>query len=277
MMKCSSCLNEQDSGKFCGKCGAGLTETGNHPLPSAYTEVAAASQTVAPEPVNVNENVVKAKESVSKYWNYALQILKKPADALKNGESQFLNGIITIAIMVIASSLSIYFLANKYYKAMFGGLGSLLSEGGMGGQSLPFFNITSTLSLFALLFIVGALISVFVAAKFMLEGFTIKELLAQFGGVLVPFAALNVVAIVFGLMGSIQLTLILTGISLFYTIVVMPAIVVYDRAMKSGKSLNRIYWALGASAISVFITYLIIRISVMDFINEIDSLLNMGF
>jgi hypothetical protein len=275
MITCPSCLNEQDTGKFCGKCGTNLMETGGQPQPSAHAETAAAAQPVPS--MNSNENLMKAKEGVSKYWNYALEVLKKPSTALAGKESQFLNGIITIGIFVAALSISIYFLANKFYKEMFGGIGSLLSGDEMGAQSLPFFQFASSLMLFSLLFIIGALISVFLAAKLMSEGFTFKELLARFGGILIPFAALNVAAILFGLMGSIKFTLLLTGVSLLLTIVIMPALVVYDRAVKSSKAINGIYWSVGASAVSMLITYFIVRTSVMEFVNEIESLFNMGF
>lgn len=274
-MKCPNCSNEQESGNLCGKCGSSLMEPSQHEQSAAYSETAAGSQAV--QHVNTNEAVLKAKEGISRYWKHAVGVLKKPASALSNQESQFLNGIITIGIFVIAFSLSIYFLANKLFKDMFGGLSSLFSGSGMGSQSLPFFQITSSLFMFSLLFVLGALLSVFLAAKFMGEGFTIKELLAQFGSILVPFAAFNVAAIVFGLMGAVQLTLILTGFALIYTIVILPSLVVYDRAMKSAEPVNRFYWATGASAVSMLITYLIIRMVVMDFISEIESLMNMGF
>lgn len=276
MLKCTNCLNEQDSGKFCGKCGTSLMESGI-PQPTAFTEAAAASPAGGAQPVNTNEHVTKAKENVSKYWSYALQVLKKPSVAFDTKDSQYVNGIITMALFVIAFALSIYFLANKLYKAVVGGFGSLFSEGGLGAESLPFFSITSSLFMFAVFFILGSFISVFLVSKFMTEGFTLKELLSQFGSILIPFTALNVVAIIFGLMGSIQLTLTLTGVSLFYTIAILPSIIVYDRAMKSEKSLNKLYWATGASAASLFIAYLIVRMSVLDFMSEIESLLNMGF
>lgn len=117
-----------------------------------------------------------------------------------------------------------------------------------------------------------AFISVFLVSKFMTEGFKIKELLGQFGSILIPFIALNVVS-----MGSIQLTLTLTGVSLFYTIAILAPIVVYNRAMKSEKSLNKFYWATGASAASIFFAYLIVRMSVLDFMSDIELLLNMWF
>ena len=69
----------------------------------------------------------------------------------------------------------------------------------------------------------------------------------------------------------------MTGVTLFFTIAILPSIVVYDRAMKSEKSLNKLYWATGASAASMFIAYLIFRMSVLDFMSDIESLLNMGF
>ncbi len=114
----------------------------------------------------------------------------------------------------------------------------LCRKGNYGGVGHISGSITSSLFMFSLIYIVGALISVFLAAKFLSEGFTLKELLAQFGGVLVPFSSLKVLAILSGLMGSVQLTYILTGITLLYAIVIMPAIVVYDRATKSHQSVN---------------------------------------
>ncbi|MCA1055203.1 hypothetical protein LCM10_09405 [Rossellomorea aquimaris] len=274
MMTCPSCLNEQNGGKFCGKCGTNLVETEGQPQPAAHAETAATAQTA---PVNTNENMQKAKEGVSKYWNYALGVLKNPSKALASNESQFLNGIITIAIFVVALSLSIYFLANKYYKEMFGGIGSLFSGDGMEAQSLPFFQMNSALVMFALLFILGAIVSVFLAAKLMSEAFTVKTVLARFGGVLVPLAAMNVLAMLFGLMGSIKFTLLFTGVSLLIAIVLMPTLVVYDRAVKSQRATKGVYWSLGASAVSVLITYFIIRTSVLDFMDEFESLFNLGF
>ncbi|MGD6803418.1 hypothetical protein ACQCVK_12435 [Rossellomorea vietnamensis] len=273
MIICSECNHQQEAGKFCGSCGADLSTAVESPIqPSAQREVAAASHTQ--QPVYNNENLTKAKEGVSKYWSFALNVLKSPSAALTGYETHFVNGLITIAVYVAAFALSLYFLANKLYKTMMGGFGNFFGEG-MGAQSLPFFDIAFALFMFALLFVAGAILSSFAAIKMMSEPLSFKGIIGQFGSVIIPFAAMNVIALIFGLAGSVQLTLLFTGLSLIFTIFIMPAIVVYDRSIKSGKSVNSVYLSIGASAMSMLIVYLVVRTSVMSFLEEMNQFMNM--
>ncbi|TLS38597.1 zinc ribbon domain-containing protein [Pseudalkalibacillus caeni] len=273
MITCPQCNTQQESGKFCGSCGADLSpQASDFAQPSAKPEVAAAASAQS-QPVYTNENLNKAKEGVSKYWNFALDVLKRPSAALTGNETHFTNGLITIAVYVVAFSLSLYFLANKLFKTMMGGFGSAFGEG-MGAKSLPFFDIASPIFMFVLLFIAGAMLSSFAAIKMMSEPLSFKGIIGQFGSIIIPFAAMNVIAIIFGLAGSIQLTLLLTGLSLLFTTFIMPAIVVYDFSLKIGKPVNRVYWSVGASALSMLIAYLVVRTSVLSFIEDMEQIMN---
>lgn len=273
IITCSQCQHQQESGKFCGSCGADLSSAMESTVQQpAQTEVAAGVHT---QPAYTNENLTKAKEGVSKYWSFALDVLKRPSIALTGTEGHFVNGLVTIAVYVVAFALSLYFLANKLFKTMFGGMGSLFGESPMGAQSLPFFDIVSPLFMFALLFVAGALLSSFAAIKMMSDSLSFKGIIGQFGSVIIPFAALNVIAIIFGLTGSIQVTLLLTALSLLFPVIVMPALVVYDRSMQNSRPVNRIYWSVGASALSLLIAYLVVRTSVMSFMEDMDQFMNM--
>ncbi|WP_335871139.1 hypothetical protein [Bacillus sp. 2205SS5-2] len=274
LLTCTKCFHQQESGKFCGKCGTALTLKNENETPQSAQEEVAATTYNNQQSKQMSNNLKKAKEGVSRYGSFVVDVLKRPSAALTGHDRNFVNGLITIAVFILAFSLSLYFLMNKIFKSVMGGFGNFFGEA-MAPQSLPAFDIVSQLFIFSLLFIAGAMLSAFAAIKLMSDSMTFKEMIGNFGSVIIPFTSLNVLAIIMGLTGSIQITLLLIGISLIFTVIVMPALVVYDRAMKSGKQVNSIYLSVGASTLSLLITYFIFQTSVLGFIEEIRNMLEM--
>ncbi|UOQ45578.1 hypothetical protein MUN89_06450 [Halobacillus salinarum] len=109
-MKCSNCNHEQESGKFCGGCGSSLVSDG-------LTHAGEVSEVPAAEAAHSNnENLEKAKQFSSAYGHYSLKLLKRPSHAFDADDSLFFQGLTTLFVYLLAFSLSLYFLANSYYK-----------------------------------------------------------------------------------------------------------------------------------------------------------------
>ncbi|UOQ45579.1 hypothetical protein MUN89_06455 [Halobacillus salinarum] len=102
----------------------------------------------------------------------------------------------------------------------------------------------------------------------------VKALTAQYASLLVPFAALNIVAIVFGLSGSATLTLGLAGISLFFSMCLVPALAIYTYVLKYKPQVNSMYWSFGAMLSTLIISYFIGYKLVEGMIDKIDTLLS---
>lgn len=267
MMICPSCNQEQESGKFCGSCGSTMVVT------SSEKEVGATSETVhstSTANITSNENLTKAKNLSQMYGKHALGLLKRPSLAFELNENHFVNGLITIVLYALTFALSLYFLANKLYKTMMSGFGfeSFLGESGA-ASSLPFFDITFKLLLTGLVFVAIGMITASLTTKLMGTGITFKAFLSQYSGVLVPFAGLNVVATLLGLMGSIWGTLILLGVSLQFVILLMPGFFVYEYSKSSKPNVDRLYWGFGSILASMLLTYMVSELFVGEFLTSL--------
>ncbi|WP_027953906.1 zinc ribbon domain-containing protein [Halobacillus kuroshimensis] len=262
-MKCPQCNHEQISGKFCGACGAPLDQS----TPVGNAEQAATASTMGNQSAGSGkESVEKVKKMSGDYGQGALRFLKQPSLAFHTGESAFAQGLVTLIIYMAAFSMSLYFLANSLFKLMGMGFGEQ--------ASLPFFNISSRLFLVSLIGLVICLASLFMMARFMGLSLTIKQLIAQYGSLVTPFAAINVLAIVFGLSGAVVMTMSLLGVSTTFVLTVVPAIYIYHKGLLLNADRNVFYWSTGTSLLILFISYLIWDWIISDMLDKVDSFLS---
>ncbi|SHG02908.1 zinc ribbon domain-containing protein [Ornithinibacillus halophilus] len=263
-MICTNCNHEQDRGKFCESCGTPLNsqETVEQQAnPQHQEHQQAASIEAQPTTANTTQN---AKEALSKYGTYFLDTLKNPTTVLNLSEKYFVNGLITIGIYIVTFGLAIYFLLNGLFK-------EATSYWGVVDESLPFFTIFSRVALIALLFVAIGFFSMFVLTKFAAKSnLSFKHYIGQYGGLVVPFAAVSVIALIIGLFGATFLTVGLLLISLVFLTFIVPALFAYDKTQ--GISNQRVYISLGSSVIAMIISYFVIRNSVLSFIEEIEEL-----
>lgn len=258
MLVCKQCNHEQESGKFCGQCGGPLVEQTEESAEqqeahaSRNETAAAAADTVQTEQRN---NVFQS------YLAFITNLIKNPTRALQLNENYFGYGLISISIFALAYALTYYFLANKITKEMFGPLTT----------SLPFIDITVPLFFFIILFIAGAVVSIFVAVKLLNNPSSVKNVIAQFGGLLVPFMVINVAMILFGIAGMLKFTVGTTGLTLMFAVYFLPILLVFAKGTES-KSEQRVYFSLGASALSMFISYIIIRLAFLDYLDKLEHI-----
>lgn len=270
MRVCQNCNNEQQSGNFCGRCGGPLVEGEKASAGSESTEEGATGseqahkESAATVDAEQSTRMEQNKKALESYMTFVVNHLKNPTQALKLNENKFVYGFITMALFSFAYALSIYFLANKLVKDMFGRMAS----------SLPFIDLTFPLLFFILLFVAGACISIIVAVKLMNDSSSMKLIISQFGGLLVPFAVVNVATVILALAGAEKFTIVLTSLSLIFVIILLPLLLVFEKGSKqSGPDNQKVYFSLGATGLSMLITYIIVRLAVADFLDKFDHVL----
>ncbi|MCU9612809.1 zinc ribbon domain-containing protein [Caldibacillus lycopersici] len=176
-MVCSKCGSENQSGKFCTKCGAPLAES----------EVAAttfAQQATTQAAPSANAEILEKGKHVSKqYFSYFVNALKHPASFSNQIDSRsMVNGIITIVLATLFLSLTVYSLAKEIADALmeavgFFGIGDF-DEPSFGSMFLkPFFLI--------LIYFVFLNAVIFGALKLNKVQVSFQDVIARFGTYLV--------------------------------------------------------------------------------------------
>jgi len=269
MLVCKQCNFEQQSGKFCGQCGSPLVEqteqaaeqtVNEKQVPEEVQNVESASSEEAAAAAD-SVQTVQRKNVLKAYVSFIGNVIKNPTRAFQLNDHHFGYALATIAIYALAYALANYFLANKMEKDMYGSLST----------SLPFIDITVPLFFYILLFIAGALVSIFAAVKFMGNPASVKQIIVQFGGLLIPFMAINVVMILFGAAGMMKFTVGMTGLSLIFSLYFLPAVHVFQKGMESNSE-QRVYLSLAAAAVSMLISYIIIRLAFLEHLENIDQI-----
>lgn len=257
-MKCSNCQHEQDSGKFCGKCGTVLTAQAGgmeeSPLQKTQEESTSFSATATPSaaapvyqaPVEPNQHVEKVKETSKQYWNYFLQYLKKPGSILEQPSNNLVNALITIAVFALIFSLAIY-------KNLSIVLQPFEEIGGIFGESqnmMPsFFSVFfSSVLCIALIFLLSSA-SLYLVNKFAGPDKSFKNIISAFGTLLIPSTVLMIVAYVLLLIESLIIGNVLAIASLSFSISVMPLYLMTALLKQSSKAIDSFY---------AFIAYIII-------------------
>src|SRR5699024_1571742 len=135
-------------------------------------------------------------------------ILKNPTQALNSNQSHFIYGLINIAIYITAISLSLFYLLKSVLKDP--RLAFIREEMGIEIPFSPsFFDFFFDTAFGIIVLLLIAFFSTFAFAKLTTNRVTFKELIALYGTLITPFVALNLLAILTGLSGSIKLTLTL--------------------------------------------------------------------
>ena len=284
MLECPSCNHQQGTGKFCGVCGTAMQSqqaadnsnqqsTREEEAPQANTQqvnvqiesetTAKSDPAVATIEGNAQPTADTIKEGLNHYWSYFLSLLKNPARAFQSSEKQFTNSLITIGLFALFFSLSIYFLGNSLYKT-FGG--------GWIGESLPFFSIVSRLFFFALILIVLTFGSALAMTKLAKNQDSFKKIITEYGSIYVPFVALNLVAVIGGLIGSYQLTFFSLAISVVMTFSYVPVLFVYEKVSEINRNGQKIYISLATILLISFICFFLADALLMDFISQIEEL-----
>lgn len=288
MLACPNCGREQEQGKFCGNCGSALGEVKQGQAVDnteqmeevnvekaedfddkyvASTEASAATtqttrqdemsaRTVTNETqTNTAASTSNVQASLKDYWNYSLRLLKRPGEALHEGEGNFVYGIISMLLYALTFGLIISSIFNKQL--------SYFSEIDFGWlvQIVFYVFLTVAISLFILV------VCLLIAEKISVKKISFKTIIAQFGGLLIPFVYLHVATLLFSFVGASLVTMLLLYFSIFLVTLLLPAIYIYDKTVYYQSTPHKIYTAIGTVLliiIAFFIVTVVFGMSAME-------------
>lgn len=280
-MICKICGHENADGKFCERCGAKLgpeieevsvnesNETSGrqdstvassfygdirtlHQEPAAGNSPhvftppqsqSSATETAENEPEQPNPYLESAKQNSKIYFDYFVKGLKNPLTmAQKTGSEQLLNGIISMAIFVILIPFSFYLSIGSSRNYLF---------------SSPFLDIFLKPVFWLALFMFLVAVYTFGAVKLSTNPkVDLKEIIARFGTLLVPFIAIAIVAFFFMFMGSGIGSIFLT-IALIGGIFTIPVLITMSYRREALGGLDTLY-AILLIYVAIFLTMLIL-------------------
>ncbi|GAB3056291.1 DUF6574 domain-containing protein [Virgibacillus ainsalahensis] len=277
MLVCPKCNNEQESGKFCGVCGTELQASGQTVAPDAHQSVQQPQGNLAQDQAAAGAAPVQTQQTPSQsadaaqnvknvlgdYWAYFLELIKNPTRAFNQTENHFVNGLITLGLYVIAFSLSIYFLLSSMYNATIGSFTD---------TSVPFFSVTFNMILLSVVAIALTFFSAFAMIKAAKHPISFKLLVSQYGALLIPFTALNVISMLGALIGSVILTTVPLGISGVLTLLFVPVLLVYEKASQVNKQGQNIYLSLATVVLITIGFFIISDVIVSSILDRLPSL-----
>ncbi|OMP66650.1 DUF6574 domain-containing protein [Domibacillus epiphyticus] len=221
-MKCQACGNEQESGKFCGSCGS--------PMEATIEKTAPVSEPVHREEPNVH--VEKVKDRSKQYWGYFLQYLKRPSAVFGRGESEFVNGLISIGVLALFVSLTMYAMTRSITSDFFGS--DFYSGPG-------FFSILFSGIIFTILFSVCAVLVLFLISRFFGPGYSFKEMTGVYGVHLIPSIVLMAVSLLLVLLKAYVYSGLFMSLSLTVALLLMPLYLISALLTKKSAALDPLY------------------------------------
>lgn len=229
-MICVNCAHEQESGKFCGKCGAKFEATGTDTEVTAVgTEHAATAEIEQPiatpiEPVEPNVYIENTKQKSKLYFKYFMQHLKQPSLAKKEGETHFTNGLISIGLLALLTGVSI---------------SAAISSANIYGTS--FFSTLIGMILFSVISMGLVVSTLWLTNKFFGPQQSFKSIVNLYGGHLSPLLIVATASLLLILLKSYTFA----GLSLFmvflFTIMLLPLYLISILLTKKSSNLDPLY------------------------------------
>lgn len=266
-MVCKECGKINEDGKFCEACGAKL-ETGEEQESVATAQqTPTTSQTTTNNTTqesaetNNNEYVDKAKDISKTYFSYFLRILKSPLSESQNiRREEFINGVITIVLYALFIPLMIYL--------------SLGSEARNWMFESPFLDILlkPTIGYAVFIFLIAAF--VFIAVQLGNVKVSIKDVIARFGALLVPFVAFFVVGFVLALLqtGAFAIPL---SIGVMGSTLAAPALVIQSFKENVKGGLDAVYGVILAYILTLITFGIMSAILIESMMRSFDGMFNL--
>ena len=277
MLVCNQCGNEQDSGKFCGKCGSqeleqkteivseftepletesaedikleeqinpankSLSENKNSQLTQAEIDERVQAEVDARIAAQLaeskqrerneenNEKIKEVKDKTSKYGHYFLDILSNPTKIFTFTGNKFNYSLINILVFALLFSLYMY-------------RSLIMAVGGFGSVYTPPFTQTVGPILFAMLITLSAaIVTTFLMAQLTFKRPNLKYVITQYGSLLVPVIALQLIALMLTFVGLPVVAGILILVLTSITFMFIPLQLVNDYEVQRAEVGQRIY------------------------------------
>ncbi|KIL43117.1 zinc ribbon domain-containing protein [Jeotgalibacillus campisalis] len=270
-MKCEKCGNEQDGGKFCGKCGNSLTANHVTANPAQETVINAAPEGPATSGhVETSEYIEKAKKTGKGYWAYLKTYIKSPSAIFSKGENEFVNGLISLLLFSFMVALVSYVFIHNISRSMFGGYGDTFMNEYAGPTFMSVFGGSMVYTALSLLL---ATVSLFIVTKLFGGGHSFKSIISYYGSHMLPVLFLLAAAFIFILIQAYAFGSIIFAIAISFTVFILPLYLISSLLTKQSKSADPLYGfvsyvILFTIAFSLF-SFLLADSAVGSFIDEI--------
>lgn len=217
-MHCINCGHKQNEGRFCAVCG---TAMGDQQIEMEQTR----SRAIAKSEASPNEFIEKVKGTSKMYGSYFLNYLRRPSEALKHGEKEFVNGLVTIVILGLLVGLAFFSVMTS--------IGS--------SYGLSFFSTMSN-SLLLILFITALVVgSLFLTTKFLGPDQTFKNIFGIYGTHLIPSTFLVVIALVLILLKAYVFGNLLLSFALIFAFFIVPLYILIKLLQQEESALDPLY------------------------------------
>jgi hypothetical protein len=270
-MMCPNCNHNQSAGKFCENCGGQLVGQQNAPDPSQYTpNVNYTNPHIDPSgtaTIQHQQPMPRGESAFSVFFSNFFNLVKNPTEALKAGESAFGRAIISLVLFAVAFGIGFYTLINSALSKTVNSYGSLFAQEEV---KLPFFEVVMKTSFFALAFLAIGFVSMLIMVKGAKSPLSPKTLIAQYGGLVVPFVIVNVVAIVLAFAESYELAPTLLLLSLVFVTYFVPLMLTFENT--KNLSNQRVYLSFAASFLAMVVSYFFVKNMVVDYLEDLERL-----
>lgn len=246
-MKCPSCGQDTEKGKFCMNCGAQLSNeeiaaaaAGDEASAPPVGEKAQSDGEENSDQSNSNEFVERLKSEATHFGNFFVRMIKSPTEATKSKSNELIPGIITMVIFSLLIALGTYLISRS--------IGSFFME-------VSFVeSFVIPLVQFLILFAVVAGLS-FGGTKITGYALSFTDVVAKTGAYSIPFLALSLVG---GLLSSLGLASAgaLVVLGLLGIILMIPTFIILE---EPGSGFDRIYVLIGIYIISFFVAGIFIQ------------------
>lgn len=221
---------------------------------------------ISPNQQQTNETMVKVQSGLSNYWAHLVTVLKNPTKAYQLTDKQMTYGLVTMFLYALTFSLSIYFLANSFYKSLGGLFGA--------PESLPFFGLNARFIFGVIIVLAIAIGSMIAMMKIIKHTDNVKVILSQYSGFIVPFLALNLVAIIGGLASSPTFTMIPLLLSNLFVVVIIPVIYVYEKSASMNPNGHKVYHSFATVGLILIATYILSNMVLSKLFDEIEQFIS---
>ncbi|MFY3792743.1 Yip1 family protein [Ureibacillus sp. MALMAid1270] len=183
-------------------------------------------------PAQPNVHVERVKDQSKMFFSYFGEYLKSPSTIFGRGESQFVNGIISIVLYAIIFGLSLFFVANQFVSAF--------SMGAYNAGS-QFFQIFFSGFIAIIILVALVIVALLIINKLFGPDVSFKELISNYGALIIPSLLLLALAAIFLVINVYNFAMIFFMISLFIALIAVPLYMITRLLGTRSKTIDPFY------------------------------------
>jgi len=180
-----------------------------------------------------NESIEKVRNASKMYWDYFLNYLKHPSLVLKQGEKEFMKGIINIVFMAFLIGLVLFtFMKRVPLSFLYASYESSFTS--VIGSSLLFVFISTAI-------IIGSL---FLTIKFLGSEYSFKSIAGIYGTHLIPSTFLVLISFILLLLKAYTYSNFLLSFALLFAFIIIPLYILIKLLTEEEGNIDPLYCVL---------------------------------